>query len=120
VTIIQSLVRGRSVQNAIYDAKQARTDLIVELKSTHALWSRTRVARTQEEKAIRDAQLEKLLDTSKVGVAAADSHCTLRGKGNPFICLYMLSFTHSTQVMIYPMRPEIIENNSKSNQYSVV
>ena len=43
VQLLQSLIRGRAVQNEMYEGKERKKDLIAELRSTHAL------ARAQQE-----------------------------------------------------------------------
>lgn len=54
LVFIQQLLRGRAVQNAMFEGKEARRELIDELRSTHAL--------RQAEKELKEQERQQLLE----------------------------------------------------------
>lgn len=62
VSLLQSLIRGRAIQDAMYEEREQHSDLIAEVKSTHALWASVQTMRNRQ----RDAVLEALRERAKL------------------------------------------------------
>ncbi|KAI0230091.1 Cilia- and flagella-associated protein 91 [Lamellibrachia satsuma] len=68
IIFLQQLIRGRAVQNMMYEGKQKRLELIDELRSTHALQLAEQQTQKQEKLATRALQRQRRLHEHKESV----------------------------------------------------
>jgi uncharacterized protein with von Willebrand factor type A (vWA) domain len=73
VVLLQQFIRGRAVQNELFEGKERRQELVNELRSTHALRDNEKAIKDQQAKAMQKAseakqqeQLNTIVGTSVV------------------------------------------------------
>lgn len=66
VLYLQKLLRGRVIQNMMFEGKEKRLELIQELRTTHALQEDERLVRKAEEQVILALQQQRNLHENKV------------------------------------------------------
>ncbi|XP_053311175.1 cilia- and flagella-associated protein 91 [Spea bombifrons] len=59
VIFLQKLIRGRAVQNMMFEGKEKRVELIRELRMTHALQEDRQLQKHEEERLVRSLQRER-------------------------------------------------------------
>jgi len=62
---LQKLLRGRAIQNMMFEGKEKRLELIQELRSTHALQEAGQLEKRNERQAVLSLQRQRRLDTNK-------------------------------------------------------
>lgn len=62
---LQKVIRGRAIQNMMFEGKEKRLELIQELRSTHALQEAGQVEKRNERQAVLSLQRQRRLDTNK-------------------------------------------------------
>lgn len=65
VIFIQQIIRGRAIQNNMFEGKEKRKELIKELRSTHALQGKEQSMRQHEQKATLALQRQRRLHEHK-------------------------------------------------------
>ncbi|EDV25762.1 uncharacterized protein TRIADDRAFT_55191 [Trichoplax adhaerens] len=65
VTFLQKLIRGRAIQNMMYEGKEKRVELIDELRSTHALQLEQQKMKKNEKQVVLSKQRQHRLDQHK-------------------------------------------------------
>jgi len=65
VIFLQKIIRGRAIQNMIYEGKEKRRELIEELRSTHALQYAEQQIKKAEKQEILKLQRERVLQQHK-------------------------------------------------------
>ncbi|XP_012944765.1 cilia- and flagella-associated protein 91 [Aplysia californica] len=65
VIFLQQIIRGRAIQNNMFEGKEKRKELIKELRSTHALQEKEQAMRKHEEKATLALQRQRRLHEHK-------------------------------------------------------
>ncbi|KAK3106963.1 hypothetical protein FSP39_004095 [Pinctada imbricata] len=65
VIFLQQVIRGRAIQNMIYEGKEKRMELIKELRSTHALQEAEQKVKQQEKQATLALQRQRRLHEHK-------------------------------------------------------
>ena len=63
---LQKILRGRAIQNMMYEGKEKRLELIKELQSTHALQLAGQIEKRSERQSVLSDQRMRRLDTHKV------------------------------------------------------
>lgn len=63
---LQQVIRGRAIQNMIFEGKEKRMELIKELRSTHALQDAEQAMKLQEKQATLALQRQRRLHEHKV------------------------------------------------------
>jgi len=63
---LQKVIRGRSIQNMMYEGKEKRFELIQEVRSTHALQRAQQQMKRQEKQHIVTLQRQRRLYQHKV------------------------------------------------------
>ena len=61
------VIRGRAIQNMMFEGKEKRIELIRELRSTHALQDAEQIRKRQEKQATLALQRQRRLHEHKVG-----------------------------------------------------
>lgn len=72
VTYLQQMLRGRSVQNTMFEGKEKRMELIRELRSTHALFAANQQILRDEQQATLLLQRQQQLFEQKVKAASSE------------------------------------------------
>ncbi|KAJ7382032.1 Cilia- and flagella-associated protein 91 [Desmophyllum pertusum] len=62
---LQKVLRGRAIQNMMFEGKEKRLELIQELRSTHALQEAGQLEKRNERQAVLSIQRQRRLDTNK-------------------------------------------------------
>lgn len=62
---LQKVIRGRAIQNMMFEGKEKRFELIQELRSTHALQEAGQLNKRNERQAVLSLQRQRRLDTNK-------------------------------------------------------
>ncbi|OWF41651.1 cilia- and flagella-associated protein 91-like isoform X2 [Mizuhopecten yessoensis] len=65
IIYLQKVIRGRAIQNMIFEGKEKRTELIKELRSTHALQDAEQSLKHQEKQATLALQRQRRLHEHK-------------------------------------------------------
>merc|ERR1712154_163124 len=65
VIFLQQIMRGRAIQNNMFEGKEKRKELIAELRSTHALQEKEQAMKKHEEKATLALQRQRRLHEHK-------------------------------------------------------
>lgn len=69
VTLLQKMIRGRAIQNMIFEGKEKRLELIQELRSTHALQYAEQQIKKAEKEQVLELQRERRLEQHKESLA---------------------------------------------------
>ncbi|XP_046852918.1 cilia- and flagella-associated protein 91-like [Xenia sp. Carnegie-2017] len=69
VIFLQKLLRGRAIQNMMYEGKEKRLELIKELQNTHALQLAGQVERRKERQCVLSDQRMRRLENHKESLA---------------------------------------------------
>ncbi|MEE6473393.1 hypothetical protein FKM82_009995 [Ascaphus truei] len=72
VIFLQKLIRGRAIQNMIFEGKEKRLELIRELRTTHALQEEGQLLKKAEKEA--SLALQRQRDISENKASAQDEH----------------------------------------------
>lgn len=64
--LLQKVLRGRSVQNLMYEGKEKRLELIKEVRSTHALQHAEQQMKRQEKHDVLTLQRQQEFNQQKV------------------------------------------------------
>lgn len=64
--LLQKIIRGRSVQNMMYEGKEKRIELLQEVRSTHALQHAEQQMKRQEKQQVLTIQRQQRLHQEKV------------------------------------------------------
>ncbi|XP_073255322.1 cilia- and flagella-associated protein 91-like [Porites lutea] len=62
---LQKVLRGRAIQNMMFEGKEKRLELIQELRSTHALQQAGQMEKRNERQSVLSLQRQRRLDTNK-------------------------------------------------------
>ncbi|XP_067928775.1 cilia- and flagella-associated protein 91-like [Watersipora subatra] len=65
ITYLQQIIRGRAIQNMMFEGKEKRMELIKELRSTHALQNAEQEVKRQEKQATLALQRQRMLHDHK-------------------------------------------------------
>ena len=63
---LQKVIRGRAVQNVMYEGKENRKELIEEIKTTHALQKMEQMVKKEEKQEVVALQRQRKLYQNKV------------------------------------------------------
>jgi len=63
--VLQKIIRGRAIQNAMYEEKAERSELIKELRSTHALQKAQQQIKKQEKQQVITVQRQRRIHQHK-------------------------------------------------------
>ena len=63
---LQKVIRGRAVQNTMYEGKENRKELIEEIKTTHALQKMEQMVKKEEKQEVVALQRQRKLYQNKV------------------------------------------------------
>ncbi|WAR04924.1 CFA91-like protein [Mya arenaria] len=66
VIFLQQVIRGRAIQNMMYEGKEKRMELIRELRSTHALQDAEQTYKKQEKQATLAKELVRLQEERRI------------------------------------------------------
>ena len=84
--VCSQVIRGRAIQNMMFEGKEKRIELIRELRSTHALQEAEATQRKQEKQATLALQRQRRLHEHKVrhgrkgrACGVRDGACGVRG-----------------------------------------
>ena len=66
IIYLQQIIRGRSLQNTMYDGKEKRAEMIRELRSTHALQAAEQQILDDEKQATILLQQQQQLNDMRV------------------------------------------------------
>ncbi|KAK3751138.1 hypothetical protein QZH41_017935 [Actinostola sp. cb2023] len=65
IIYLQKIIRGRAIQNMMFEGKEKRLELIQELRSTHALQESGQVEKRNERQSVLSLQRQRRLDQHK-------------------------------------------------------
>lgn len=65
IIFLQKVIRGRAIQNMMFEGKEKRLELIQELRSTHALQEAGQLEKRNDRQAVLSLQRQRRLDTNK-------------------------------------------------------
>ncbi|XP_067029644.1 cilia- and flagella-associated protein 91-like [Acropora muricata] len=65
IIFLQKVIRGRAIQNMMFEGKEKRLELIQELRSTHALQEAGQLEKKNKRQAVLSLQRQRRLDTNK-------------------------------------------------------
>ena len=71
---LQKVIRGRAVQNTMYEGKENRKELIEELKTTHALQKAEQQLKREEKQEVVALQRQRKLYQNKVRLLSCFSN----------------------------------------------
>lgn len=69
IIFLQKVIRGRAIQNMMFEGKEKRLELIQELRSTHALQEAGQLEKRNERQAVLSLQRQRRLDANKESFA---------------------------------------------------
>nr|DBA34622.1 TPA: hypothetical protein GDO54_002168 [Pyxicephalus adspersus] len=68
VIFLQKLIRGRAIQNMMFEGKEKRLELIQELRTTHALQEEGQMLKKEDKQEVLALQRQRELDQHKASV----------------------------------------------------
>ncbi|KAL5020064.1 hypothetical protein ScPMuIL_002956 [Solemya velum] len=109
IIYLQQVIRGRAIQNMMFEGKEKRSELIEELRSTHALQEAEQTAKKQEKQATLALQRQRRLHEHKeslVDEALSDLEGATLGKMVDFLSKELIRLQEERRVHAFSMLAE--------------
>ena len=109
VVLLQQLLRGRAVQNEMFDGKEKREDLIKELRTTHALRKAEQSLKQQEKETLLAQRSAQEKDTHRKETAravASDVQAEAVGETLDFLSKELVRLQEERRVHAFMMLAE--------------
>eukprot|EP00730_Choanoeca_flexa_P000263 TRINITY_DN10121_c0_g1_i1.p1 TRINITY_DN10121_c0_g1~~TRINITY_DN10121_c0_g1_i1.p1 ORF type:complete len:756 (+),score=215.63 TRINITY_DN10121_c0_g1_i1:127-2268(+) len=109
VVLLQSILRGRAVQNRMYEGREQRRDLIDEVRSTHALQQAEQEVKAQEAAAVQEQREDEALQARRrqfVNWAAADIQGNQIGSTLDFLSKELVRLQEEHRIHAFAMMAE--------------
>jgi len=109
VIFLQQIIRGRAIQNNMFEGKEKRKELIQELRSTHALQEKEQAMKRHEEKATLALQRQRKLHEHKeslVDEGLAELESTSLGDMMDFLTKELVRLQEERRIHAFSMLAE--------------
>lgn len=109
VIFLQQVIRGRGIQNMMYEGKEKRMELIKELRSTHALQEAEQTVKKQEKQATLALQRQRRLhehQESQVDEALAKVEGNSLGEMFDFLSKELIRLQEERRIHAFSMLAE--------------